>query len=283
MGLINQAPTVVTQSPERGRGGWGGRTFIQPHQETGVYIGIIIQTMPQGVPSFQKSGFCDKGLFMEMENSVLLTEGAKVFGIYLNEKAVRAFDVYLKELLRWNQKINLTAIRSEKGVVLKHFVDSLSVAPYLPERSSILDIGSGAGFPGIPLKIAHPPLRITLIDSVQKKIDFQKHIIRALGLKGIEAIHGGAQDTEILQSLGGRLDITLSRAFSDLRTFLALSFPFLKGGGTAIAMKGEVDDKETRRVAEMKGTPYRLKRTVKLALPFSHFKRTILFFEKQQV
>jgi 16S rRNA (guanine527-N7)-methyltransferase len=239
--------------------------------------------MPPRVLSFQKSGFCDKGLFMEMEISGLLTEGAKLFGIYLDEKAKRAFDVYLQELLKWNQKINLTAIRSEKAMVLKHFLDSLSVAPYLSEHSSILDIGSGAGFPGIPLKIAQPALRITLIDSVQKKIDFQKHIIRTLGLKGIEAIHGRAQDTEILQSLGGRFDITLSRAFSDLRTFLALSFPFLKGGGIAIAMKGEVDDKETRRVAEMKGTPYPVKRTVKLALPFSHFKRTILLFEKQQV
>lgn len=127
---------------------------------------------------------------MEAENKDFLVEGAKTFGIYLGGKTIETFELYLKELLKWNQKINLTAIRSEKGIVLKHFLDSLSVHPYLPNCSSILDIGSGAGFPGIPLKIIQPTLEVTLIDSVHKKVDFQKHIIRTLGLKGIEAIHG---------------------------------------------------------------------------------------------
>ena len=217
---------------------------------------------------------------LEIENQKLLFEGAKAFGVYLDEKALKAFDIYLKELLKWNQKINLTAIRSEKGIILKHFLDSLSVNPYLPKRAYVLDIGSGAGFPGIPLKIIQPILQMTLIDSVRKKVDFQRHIVRMLGLRGTEALHGRAQDSEIVQSLGGRFDITLSRAFSDLRTFLVLSFPFLKGGGTAIAMKGEPDDKEIGLLAEADETPYRLKRAIKLALPFGHFKRTILLFEK---
>src|SRR5512136_485117 len=125
---------------------------------------------------------------MEAENKDLLVEGARSFGVYLDGKAIESFEIYLKELLKWNQKINLTAIRSEKGIVLKHFLDSLSVTSYLPEHASILDIGSGAGFPGIPLKIVQPAFRITAIDSVRKKVDFQKHIIRALGLKGVEAI-----------------------------------------------------------------------------------------------
>ena len=217
---------------------------------------------------------------MEKENKDLLVEGAKTFGINLDGKAIGAFELYLKELLKWNQKINLTAIRSEKGMVLKHFLDSLSVTPYLPKHSSVLDIGSGAGFPGIPLRIVQPTLEMTLIDSVRKKIDFQRHIIRMLGLKGTEAIHGRVQDKGILQGLGGRFDIVLSRAFSDLQTFLALSFPFLIGGGTVIAMKGEVDDKEMRLLTETEGTRYRLKKAVPLILPFSSFKRTILLFEK---
>jgi len=220
---------------------------------------------------------------MEMTNKNLLIEGAKAFGIHLDGKAIGAFGLYLKELLKWNQKINLTAIRSEKGIVLKHYLDSLSVNPCLPQHVSILDIGSGAGFPGIPLKIVRPTFKISLIDSVRKKVDFQRHIIRMLGLKGTEAIHGRVQDTEILHSLGGRFDITLSRAFSDLRTFLVLSFPFLKEGGTAIAMRGEIDHKETHLLAETEETPYRLKKAVPLTLPFSNFKRTILLFEKQQV
>jgi 16S rRNA (guanine527-N7)-methyltransferase len=217
---------------------------------------------------------------MESENRDLLVEGARTLGVYLDEKAINSFELYLKELLKWNQKINLTAIRSEKGIVLKHFLDSLSICPYLPKQSSILDIGSGAGFPGIPLKVIWPSLEITLIDSVRKKIDFQRHLIRALGLKGIEAIHGRVQDKGILQCLGGRFDVTLSRAFSDLENLLALSFSFLKERGTALAMKGELDLREIRRVAEIEGTRYRLQKTISLILPFSSFKRTILLFEK---
>ena len=210
----------------------------------------------------------------------LLVEGAKIFGIYLGGKTIEAFELYLKELLKWNQKINLTAIRSEKGIVLKHFLDSLSVSPYIPKTCSLLDIGSGAGFPGIPLKITQPNLEMTLIDSVRKKVDFQRHIIRMLGLKGTEAIHGRVQDKGILQSLGERFDITLSRAFSDLRTLLILGFPFLKKGGRVIAMKGEVDNKDIRLLTETEGTRYRLQKTAFLTIPFSSFKRTILLFEK---
>ena len=217
---------------------------------------------------------------MEEKNKDLLIEGAKAFGIHLDKKAIEAFDLYLRELLKWNQKMNLTAIRSERGIVLKHFLDSLSVYPYLPEYSSILDIGSGAGFPGFPLKIAQPNLEMTLIDSVRKKVDFQRHIIRMLGLKGMETIHGRVQDRGILQRLGGRFHVTLSRAFSDLRTFLILSFPFLKERGWVIAMRGKVERDEIQLLTETEGTRYQLQKTISLILPFSSFKRTILLFEK---
>ena len=217
---------------------------------------------------------------MELENKNLLLEGAKTFGIHLDGKAMEAFEVYLMELLKWNQKINLTSIRSEKGIVLKHFLDSLSVYPLLPKNSSILDIGSGAGFPGIPLKIIQPTLEISLIDSVRKKVDFQRHVIRGLGLKGIETIHGRVQDKGILQSLEGQFDIILSRAFSDLRTLLILSFPFLKEGGRVVAMKGELERSKIRILTETEEPRYQLQRTVSLILPFSTFKRTILLFKK---
>jgi 16S rRNA (guanine527-N7)-methyltransferase len=229
---------------------------------------------------FKKEGFMLKVFSMEAENKDLLIEGAKTFGIDLDDKAIEAFGLYLSELLKWNQKINLTAIRSEKGIVLKHYLDSLSVYPYLPEHSFILDIGSGAGFPGIPLKIIQPSFEVTLIDSVRKKVDFQRHIIRRLGLKGTEAIHGRVQDRGILRDLGGRFDIILSRAFSDLQTLLALSLPFLKQEGTVIAMKGEADDEEIRLLTGTEGIQYRLQKTIPLILPFSSFKRTILLFEK---
>ena len=162
---------------------------------------------------------------MEAENRELLLNGAKIFGLHLDEKALETFDLFLKELLKWNQKINLTAIRSEKGIILKHFLDSLSVYPYLSKPSSLMDIGSGAGFPGIPLKMVEPCFEVALIDSVRKKVDFQRHVIRMLGLKEIEAIHGRVQDKEILRSMGGQFDAVVSRAFSDLRMLLILSFP----------------------------------------------------------
>jgi 16S rRNA (guanine527-N7)-methyltransferase len=213
---------------------------------------------------------------MEIESRSLLVEGAKTLGIDLSEKTIEAFDLYLRELLKWNAKMNLTAVRTEKGIVLNHFLDSLSVLPHLPEISTLLDIGSGAGFPGIPLKMARLSLRVTLIDSVRKKIDFQSHIIRTLGLKGIQAIHGRIQDREILQNLGGQFDGVIARAFSDLDSLLRLSSPFLKKGGTLLAMKG----REIEHPSLMEKPPYRLEKRVQYSLPFSSIKRSLLCFEK---
>lgn len=218
---------------------------------------------------------------MERENRTLLFEGAKIFGIHLDEKALEAFDLYLRELIKWNQKMNLTSIRIEKEIILKHFLDSLSVTPYLSESSSLLDIGSGAGFPGILLKMVQPSLSVTLLDSVRKKVDFQRHIIRMLGLKEIETIHGRAQDKEIIRRMANRFDIVISRAFSDLRTLLTLSYPFLKTGGKVIAMKGKVAVEEIQSLSETDTIRYRLQKTVPLLLPSSSYKRTILLFQKE--
>ncbi len=218
---------------------------------------------------------------MELEDKNLLIEGAKAFGVSLDEGTVEAFEVYLKELLKWNQKMNLTAIRSEKGIVIKHFLDSFSVCPHLPKASFILDIGSGAGFPGIPLKIVDPTLSITLIDSVLKKVDFQRHMIRTLGLRGVDAIHGRAQEKGIVKQLERRFDRVISRAFSGLETFLHLAHPFLKKGGLALAMKGELKKEEIQSSLEAEKAYYRLQETVAFALPCTSIKRIILLFEKQ--
>ena len=216
-------------------------------------------------------------LCMETENKILLIEGATVIGIHLDEKAGEAFGVYLRELLKWNQKINLTALRTEKEIILKHFLDSLSVLPYLPRNATLLDIGSGAGFPGIPLKIVEPSLEISLIDSVRKKVDFQRHIIRNLDLKGIEAVHGRVQDKEILRGMAGQFDLVISRAFSDLHRFLTLSVPFLTPGGRVVAMKGKMGDEEIRRLAEVEKGRFHLEQIFEFALPFSVLQRSILF------
>jgi 16S rRNA (guanine527-N7)-methyltransferase len=218
---------------------------------------------------------------MEAESRKILIEGAKAFDIELDDKAVEAFDLYLKELLKWNRKINLTAIRTEKGVVLKHFLDSLSILPLLPKPSSLLDVGSGPGFPGIPLKIVAPSLDVTLIDSVRKKVDFQRHVIRTLGLKGLETIHARIESERGLPGMEGQFDGVISRALSDTQTFLNLSHPFLKRGGVALAMKGKVEERETQILQEAEKGRYRFQRVVNFVLPFSTFRRSVLLFEKK--
>ena len=218
---------------------------------------------------------------MEPENREILLRGAEAFGVDLAEGMIQTFDTYLRELLKWNQKVNLTAIRTEKGVIIKHFLDSLSVYPYIPGYTSLLDIGSGAGFPGIPLKIVQTSLQVTLIDSVRKKVDFQKHIVRLLGLKGIEAVHGRVQEEEVVQKTAERFDTTLSRAFSDTATFLHLSHLSLKRGGMAIAMRGKTTEEDIQRLSKKEGRRYRLQKHVSFVLPLSNFERTILLFEKQ--
>ena len=218
---------------------------------------------------------------MEQGDRRLLVEGAKVFGIDLDEKGIEAFELYFRELLKWNQKINLTAIRTEKGIVLKHFLDSLSINPYLSDVCTLLDIGSGAGFPGIPLKIIAPALELTLIDSVRKKVDFQNHIIRTLHLKGIEAIHGRVQDQGVVQRLKERFDVVISRAFSDLSTLLILSQPLLRKGGRVLAMKGRKEGGEILFSSARERAPFRLQKAITFILPFSSFERTIFLFEKE--
>jgi 16S rRNA (guanine527-N7)-methyltransferase len=218
---------------------------------------------------------------MEPENREMLLRGAEAFGIDLAEGTTQAFDIYLRELFKWNQKINLTAIRTEKGVVIKHFLDSLSVCPYIPGHTSLIDVGSGAGFPGIPLKIIQSSLQVTLIDSVRKKVDFQKHIIRLLGLRGIEAAHGRVQEEEVVEPMLERFDMTISRAFSDTATFLHLCHLLLKRGGMAIAMRGKTTKEEVQRLSKEEERRYRLQKHISFDLPFSNFERTILLFEKQ--
>ena len=217
---------------------------------------------------------------MEEENRRLLVTGARALGIDLGRESIEAFEVYLRELVKWNQKINLTAIRTEREVVTKHFLDSLCVSPYLGSIFSLLDIGSGAGFPGIPLKIIHPNLKVTLIDSVRKKVDFQRHVIRTLRLEGAEAIHGRAQDRTLLQTMESRFDAVISRAFSSLQNFLTLGHPFLKKGGVALAMKGTVLPEETSHLTGTAGSEYRLKDTIPLSIPSTSLKRSLLLFEK---
>lgn len=156
----------------------------------------------------------------------------------------RVFDRYAEELIEWNKKFNLTAVTTPEKIKSRHFEDSLSILEVVDlQDQKVVDIGAGAGFPGIPLKIARPNISLTLIDSTQKKINFLNHIIQTLDLKKTQAIWGRAEDLSKEKKYNGQYDIALARAVAKLPDLLKYCMPFLKVGGVFIAQKQfEIED-----------------------------------------
>ncbi len=148
------------------------------------------------------------------------------------------FYKYMKEVLLWNEKINLTAIKEEKEFIIKHFVDSLTIKSIISEKSKVIDVGTGAGFPGIPLKLALENIDITLVDSVNKKVMVLNSIIEKLNLKKVEAIHTRVEDIAHKTNYREKYDFATSRAVSNLTTLSEYLLPLVKIGGKVICMKG---------------------------------------------
>lgn len=189
----------------------------------------------------------------------LIVDGAQQLGITIEERISAAFAVHATELIHWNRKINLTAITDPRDTAIKHFLDSLAPAQFIPGRARLLDIGSGAGFPGIPLKIFNPSLSVLLIDGTLKKVNFVKHMIRLLGLDRIEALHVRAENLGYHPELLTAFDVIISRALSDLTSFVNCALPLLANQGTIIAMKGMVGQVEFDRLqAEILGDRFSL-------------------------
>lgn len=173
---------------------------------------------------------------MNKEALDTLRHCAAEFEIKLTDRQVSCFNVFAEELKKWNRKINLTAIKDDHEIVLKHFADSLSLLGTLNKTGTLLDIGSGGGFPAIPLKIMLPHLSVISVDAVEKKILFQRHAVRLLQLENFTALHARAE--ELKENFASQFDYVLSRAFSDLPHFVTLALPLLKDSGQIIAMKG---------------------------------------------
>ena len=176
--------------------------------------------------------------------SNFLIDQAKAIAIDLDHTQNRLFSAHAIELIKWTRKINITTITDPIEVASNHFLDSLVPAQFIPPEAAMLDIGSGGGFPGIPLKVLLPKLSVTLIDASRKKISFLKHVIRTLGLNNIEALHMRAEDLAVHPSYINRFDVVISRALSSLEIFVRLALPLLACGGVIIALKGEVDKVE---------------------------------------
>ena len=162
----------------------------------------------------------------------------KEFNIEINEEQIKSFEKYMNLLLEWNEKINLTAITQPEEVKLKHFVDSLTVLKYINDDDKVIDIGTGAGFPGIPLKIMKENTKITLLDSLNKRINFLNIVIETLNLRNIQAIHGRAEEIARNKLYREKYDVTVSRAVANLSTLSEYMLPFVKVGGKCICMKG---------------------------------------------
>ncbi|HHL39536.1 MAG TPA: 16S rRNA (guanine(527)-N(7))-methyltransferase RsmG [Deltaproteobacteria bacterium] len=167
-----------------------------------------------------------------------LAAGALSLGVALDERALCRFALYLEELGRWNRRVNLTAARSDEEVVERHFLDSLTPLSLVGPAGRLLDVGSGGGFPGLPMKIARPGLDVTLVDSREKKVFFLRHVIRRLGLDGVEALACRVESDAFRRLHGHRYDCVISRAFSALDDFFRLAAPLAAPGGLVVAMKG---------------------------------------------
>ena len=179
------------------------------------------------------------------------------FNIEISDYQLEKFNRYMKLLLEWNEKVNLTAIVEPDEVKIKHFLDSLTVLKYIKNEDKVIDIGTGAGFPGIPLKIMEPDTKITLLDSLNKRINFLNIVIEELGLKNIEAIHGRAEEFARNKLYREKYDVAVSRAVANLSTLTEYMLPFVKVGGRCICMKGanvkEELDKAKNAIQELGG------------------------------
>ena len=171
----------------------------------------------------------------------------KEFNIKINDEQIKKFMNYMNLLLEWNEKINLTAITQPEEVKLKHFVDSLTVLKYINDDDKVIDIGTGAGFPGIPLKIMNENTKITLLDSLNKRINFLNIVIETLNLRNIQAIHGRAEEIARNKLYREKYDVAVSRAVANLSTLTEYMLPFVKVGGKCICMKGANVNEELER------------------------------------
>ncbi len=176
--------------------------------------------------------------------SNFLIDQAKALGIDIDRSHSRLFSDHAAELIKWNQKINLTTITDPKEVATNHFLDSLIPVRFLPPDGAMLDIGSGGGFPGIPIKVLLPKLSVTLIDASRKKVSFLKHVLRTLKLENIEAHHLRAEELANLPNHIHRFDVIISRALTSLTSFVRMALPLLACGGLIIALKGDLGNTE---------------------------------------
>lgn len=210
----------------------------------------------------------------------LLKELSDKIEVNLTEEQISKFITYKELLKEWNQKINLTAITEDNEIVLKHFVDSLTVLKYIHQNANIIDVGTGAGFPGIPTKIARKDVSVTLLDSLNKRINFLNDVIEKTNLENIKTVHGRAEDLGQNKEYRERYDIAVARAVANLSTLTELCLPFVKVGGSFIAMKGNSTEEfeEAKKAIETLGG--KIEKIDRFNLPGTDIERNIVVIKK---
>jgi 16S rRNA (guanine527-N7)-methyltransferase len=213
-------------------------------------------------------------------NELLLAQG-----ISLSQYQFKQFSDYYEHLVTWNEKMNLTGITEREQVYIKHFYDSVSLSFYVPLHSvrSIADIGSGAGFPSIPLKIVYPHLQVTIVDSLKKRIQFLDFIVNILQLSNVSCVHGRAEDLARVDKYRDHFDLVTARAVARLNVLNELCLPFVIKSGRFIAMKGS---DPTEELAEAKYSLQQLRASLTevhhFELPIEESKRHIIVIQKNE-
>ena len=202
-------------------------------------------------------------------------------GITLSEIQLKQFYNYMNLLIEWNKKINLTAITEPNEIILKHFVDSLTISKYISDGTRVVDVGTGAGFPGIPLKIYRQDIEITLLDSLQKRINFLDEVIKELNLEKIEIIHSRVEDFGKDKRYREKFDIATSRAVANLATLSEYLLPLVKVGGKVISMKGSLIEEELENSKNaIKILGGKIEKVDEFNLPNSDISRNIVLIDK---
>ena len=199
----------------------------------------------------------------------------------LTSEMQQQFEDYMKLLLEWNEKINLTAITEEDDIIQKHFVDSLTISKYIEDGKSLVDVGTGAGFPGLPIKIARKEVKVTLVDSLNKRIKFLEDVIEKIKLQQIETLHFRAEEFGQNKKYRENFDIATSRAVANLSTLVEYLLPLVKVGGTCICMKGSEIKEElenAKKAIEILGG--KVEQVIEFVLPESDIKRNIVIIKK---
>ena len=217
----------------------------------------------------------------------LFLRGLAALGLTLEDQQIEKLCRYLIELQKWNRSIHLVAKAEEDTLIESHFLDSLTLVPLVNKcpTPGLMDVGSGAGFPGVALKIACPDLVVTLVEPRQKRTSFLRQVIRSLDLQGVRVMETRLEkDNEQLLEFKESTPIITSRAFASIRKFLELAEPYSATAGKVICMKGPKADEELANWrAKFPNSPFKLSETIKTTLPFSGTPRRLLVFTREEV